>query len=315
MVFLDAEPAVNSWKYSMIQINDIIQQARRLLLKNLKFLWLFWGTNLVFSVIMSLPVFYILNEQLMHSGYSGKLMFGFDYLWYIQFRELYATNIAVIPYTIYGVVGLYVLIQIFFLGGLISVLNIPKKNHYVDFFFGGVKYWYRFTKVLLIGLVFYAAAFLFNDYLGQFLTYAFHNQEQRIFEFILRASRYILLIFLIGIVSLVSDYIKISLALKDSENVIKEILFVLRFIKKNFSKVFIVFFLVALVGAFGAIVYNILNNFLPKSNYFYFIVAFVLQQMLIIFRLFVRMLFSSTETVLYKDINAQIIPVGAEEVD
>jgi len=315
MVFLDAEPAVNIRQRCMNAIRDILNQSGRLLLKNLKFLWLFWGTNLVFSVIMSLPLFYILNSQLMHSGYSGKLMFGFDYLWYLQFRELYSHNIAVIPYTIYGVVGLYVLIQIFFLGGLISVINIPKKNHYVDFFYGGVKYWYRFTKVLFIGLLFYAAAFLFNDYLGQLLTYAFQEQEQRIFEFILRASRYVLLIFLIGTVSLVSDYIKVSMALKDSNNLFREILFVLSFLKKHFNKVFTVFFIVAVIGAFGAIVYNVLNNFLPKSNYFYFIVAFVLQQMLIIFRLFIRMLFSSTETVLFKDINAQIIPVGAEEVD
>lgn len=299
----------------MNTIKDTLSQGARLLVKNYKFLWLFWGTNMVFSIIMSLPLFYILNKQLMHSAYSEKLMFGFDYMWYIQFRELFSTYIDVLPYTIYGVVGLYVLIQIFYLGGLISVLHIPKKNHYVDFFFGGVKYWYRFTKVLLIGLFFYAGTFIFNDLTGSLLSYLFHNKEYIIYEFILRVSRYILLIFLIGVVSIVSDYIKVSLALRDKEKVFPEIIYVLRFIKQNFNKIFLVFLIVSVTGAFGAVVYNILNNFLPKTNYFYFLLAFVLQQMLIIFRLFIRMLFSATEVALFKDINAQIIPVGAEEID
>lgn len=295
-------------------IKQTIQQGIKQLHKNNKLIWLFWGANILFGVILSLPIYYILEDNLIHSAYSQKLSFGFDYVWYLQFRELYKTTIGEIPYMIYGTVGVFILIQVFFAGGLISVFNIPKKNHYVDFFYGGVRYWYRFTKVMLVSLIFYAIAFLINDYLG-FLVQMLFSDSARLTDFILRGSRYILLIFLIGIVSIISDYTKVSLAIRDKEKVWKEIIYIIKFLTKNFYQVFIIFFIVACVGAAGAIIYNFTDSFLPKTTYTYFGLAFILQQLLIIFRLLVKMLFVSTEITIYKDLNASVILTYAEEVN
>ena len=189
-----------------------------------------------------------------------------------------------------------------------------SKNHYVDFFYGGVKYWYRFTKVLLLSLFFYAVAFLVNDYTGYLLTYIFRSGEHVVAEFILRASRYLLLLFLLGIVSIISDYIKVAMAVHDSDDLYRQIVNTLKFIKVNFSKVFSVFIIVASFGAVGALIYNITGNYLPKTTNIYFVLSFILQQLLIIFRFMIRMLFSSTEVVLYSDLSASIITTNAEEI-
>ncbi|HEX2868439.1 MAG TPA: hypothetical protein VHO03_15460 [Ignavibacteriales bacterium] len=298
----------------ILKLKDIFRPALRLLSHNHKFIWLYWGTNLAFAVVLSLPIYYLLSDNLIHSSLSESLSSGFDYIWYLQFRNLYKTNIGEIPFMIYGIGGIYVLIQTFFLGGLISVYNNTKKNHYVDFFFGGVKYWYRFTKVLLLSLIFYGLAFELNDLTGELLTYLFANQEKIIFEFILRASRYIFLIFLLGMVTVVGDYLKVSLGTTDSSRILPAIPPVLKFLKDNFSRIFTVFFLIALLGALGAIVYNLLNDLLPKSHYVYLLLTFILQQFLIIFRLLIKMLFTASEVILYKDINAQVIPAQVEEV-
>jgi hypothetical protein len=297
----------------IFNISQTFRQGIKLLLKNYKFIWLFWGANILFGIILSLPIYYILEDNLIHSAYSQKLSFGFDYIWYLQFTQIYKTTIGEIPYMIYGTVGVYVLIQVFFIGGLISVFNIPKKNHYVDFFYGGVRYWYRFTKVMLISLIFYAFAFLINDYLGLLVKILF-SDSARLTDFILRGSRYVILIFLIGIVSIISDYTKVSLATKDSEKVWGEIKNVIKFLIKNFYQVFIIYFIVACVGAAGAIIYNFADSFLPKTTYAYFGLAFILQQLLIIFRLLVKMLFVSTEVAIFKDLNAGFILTYAEEV-
>ncbi|MCU7495859.1 MAG: hypothetical protein HF314_05260 [Ignavibacteria bacterium] len=298
----------------ILHIKEIFRPAIRLIWKNYRFIWLYWGANLAFSIVLSLPVFYLLNDNLQHSAISDSLSYGFDYIWYLQFRNLYGTNIGEIPYMIYGVAGIYVLIQTFFLGGLISIYNNTKKDHYVDFFYGGVKYWYRFTKVLLLSVVFYSLAFELNDITGKLLSYMFADQEKIIFEFILRASRYLFLIFLLGMVTAVGDYLKVALGTKDSSRIFPEIYPLMGFLKDNFSRVFTVFFLVAIMGALGAIVYNFLNDLLPKSHYLYLLLTFILQQFLIIFRLSIKMLFTATEVILYKDINAQVIPAQVEEV-
>lgn len=297
-----------------MKIKEVFNSGLRIILKNTKFLWLFWMANFLFALVLSLPIFFLLNQSLSHSTVSDKLVLGFDYIWYLQFKAVYKTSISEIPFLIYGVVGVYILIQVFFLGGLLSVFHIQKKNHYVDFFYGGVKYWYRFVKLLFISLFFYALAFTFNDYTGYWLSYWFSGEEKLIFEFILRASRYAFLIFMIGAVSLISDYIKIALVVNDSNSVIKQIYSVLIFLKENFYFTFIVFFLVAVLGALGALVYNLLDSYIPKTEYFYLILVFILQQLLIIFRLVVRMLFAAAEIIIYKDLNAKEVQTNAEEL-
>ena len=115
------------------------------------------------ALVLAVPVFNVLLDNIGTSLTSDHLAHSFDYFWYIQFRNLYSIQLDQLPLGIYFTVGVYAPIQTFFLGGLISVFHIPDKNHTVDFFFGGVRYFARFVKVLLISLLFFAAAFKIND--------------------------------------------------------------------------------------------------------------------------------------------------------
>ncbi len=152
-------------------------------------------------------------------------------------------------------------------------------------------------------------AFKINDWLGDLITDAFINSENVMMEFILRSLRYILLVFFIGIVTIISDYSKVALAVRERRKVIREIYNTLIFLKNNFTKVFIIFLIVAVLGALGAVMYNLLEKEIPRTPFYFLAVSFVLQQMLIIFRLYIRMLFFSTEVNLYKDLSAEQIPV------
>lgn len=268
-----------------------------------------WSTGFDYSRVLSA------HGNLSRSLVSDRLAAGFDYLWFIQFSNLYKSNLEQLPYLIYSIVGVYTLVQTFFLGGLISIFHLPKKNHMVDFFYGGVKFWLRFFKILLISLVLFAAAFIINDLLGDLISWAFERTGNYMTDFILRSLRYIILIILIGFVTIVSDYAKVHIGVTDDNKIFNSIKLSVLFIKHNFNIVFTVFFLVAVIGALGAIVYNIIEIFIPRTPYYFLVLAFILQQMLVIFRLAVRMLFYSTEVFLYKDLNADFIePVIVEKV-
>jgi len=262
--------------------------------------------------VLSVPVYNILLNNLGTSLTSDKLALSFDYHWYLQFRNLYSVQLDQLPLSIYFLVGIYALIQTFFLGGLISIFHIPDKNHTVDFFYGGVKYFIRFTKVLLLSLLFFAAAFQINDYTGVLISYFLKDTEYVTLDFILKAVRYILLIFFIGIVTIISDYSKISLAVKDKNQILRECYSAIRFILNNFSKVFVTFLIVAVIGALGSVVYNVAGRFIPRTPFYFLFLSFILQQMLIIFRLLVRMLFYSTEVNLFNDLSADIVRAEAQ---
>ncbi|MCF8241471.1 MAG: hypothetical protein K9J16_08780 [Melioribacteraceae bacterium] len=280
---------------------------------NWKIVFLLWGTNLISAFILSMPVYYVVTENLSRSILAEKVMGNFDYLWYLQFRFLYEETIGEIPYMIYLTVGIYALAQTFFLGGLISVFNNPKKTHMVDFFYGGVKYWYRFTRIMVISLFFFAFAFKINDWLGNLITLAFSYTENDMADFILRSIRYLLLIFLIGTVTVISDYSKVAVCINDRSKIFREIFYAIKFIKNNFNIVFVVFFLIAVMGASGAVLYNLIISYVSRSPFYFLLISFILQQMLIIFRLLIRMLFYATEVHLYNELSAEIISLKGKE--
>jgi hypothetical protein len=164
-------------------------------------------------------------------------------------------------------------------------------------------------KILLVSLLFFAAAFKINDYLGELITWIFKNSENVTADFILKALRYILLVFFIGVITMISDYSRVSLAVRDKSKALKEIYNAIKFIKNNFNKTFSLFLIVAVIGAVGVIVYNIVGRFIPRTPFYFLILSFILQQMLIIFRLLIRMLFYSTQVNLFKDLSADIVNV------
>lgn len=291
----------------IISVKNILVNSIRLVFHNIKFVFLMWFLNAASAIVLTVPIYNLLLINLSHSNMSEKLTESFDYFWFLQFRHLYEIQLDQIPISIYAVVVIYTIIQTFFLAGLTAIFNTPSKNHFVDFFYGGVKYFFRFFKVLFYSLLLFALIFFIYDQLGILITNLFYNSENELLEFILKSMRYILLIFLIGCVTIITDYTKVSLAIKDNLNVHKEIIPVLKFIKNNFTKVFIIFSLVAILGAIGILIYNIIGKFIPRVPSYFLILSFVLQQMLIIFRLLIRMLFCSTEVNLFKDLDAEVI--------
>jgi hypothetical protein len=296
----------------MIQnIKQVLVLGVRAVFHNIKFITLFWVLNAVSAVVLSLSIYNTLHDNLGRSLISDRLTNSFDYFWYLQFRNLYELQLDQIPFVIYSIVVIYTIIQTFFLGGLIAVFNQPKKNHTVDLFYGGVKYFNRFLKVMLISVLFYAVAFKINDLTGDLISWMYKNSESALGDFILRSLRYTLLIFLIGVVSILSDYSKVSLAVKDKTHIIKEVFASIIFIKNNFYIVFITFLIVACLGALGVVVYNIIHITIARTSYYLLILIFILQQMLIIFRLLIRMLFCATEVTIFKDLSADVVSTEA----
>ncbi len=295
-----------------VTIKNTIVDGIRTVFHNFKFVILHWCLNVCAAFILAIPVYTYLINDLSRSFTSDTLTLGFDFFWYVQFMNLYDTHLSTLPLSIYGMVGIYALVQTFFLGGLVAVFHIPKKNHMVDFFYGGVKYWSRFIKVTFVSLFLFATAFIINDIIGYAINYVFKSTEYALAEFIFSSIRYVLLIFFIAVVTIISDYSKVSLAVEDKTKIFRAVYEAMIFIKKNFKVVFIVFLLIAVIGACGVVIYNLLGRQIPRTPYYFLILSFILQQMLIIFRLLIRMLFTATEVSLYKDLNAEIVKANVQ---
>lgn len=290
-----------------ISIKDVLKTGFRNVFHNYSFIFLFWGTNFLFASILTLPVFILLKENIAHSFITDQISQGHNFLWFLQFRNFNTFAFKSLELLTLGVSIVYVLIQTFYMGGLVAVFNTPAKNHMVDFFFGGVKFWFRFIKVSSVSILIYIIVFYFYDLSENSRTFLLGKLNLIWFDFIMRAANFTFLIFVIGIVILLSDYTKVSLAIEDKTAIIKEFIRSLKFIRRNFYLVFGTFLAIAVLSAAGAVIYNIIEAFVPRTPFYYLILSFILQQMLVIFRLSIRMFFTATEVFLLKDINAEVI--------
>jgi hypothetical protein len=288
-------------------IREILSGGWRLVTKNWFYVFLLWGTNIVLSLVITIPIFAMLKENLAHSLWSSNLALELDYFWLNQFQYSNANLFDKLPILFFSIVGINVLIQKVFQGGLIAVFNNPKKNHISDFFYSGVKFWYRFVKVSFIAVILYAIIFMFDSKLDSWIANLTHYSNSVFIDIIFRSLRYLILLFLIGIISILTEYTQIYLALNDSQKITTALREIIIFIKTRFVVVFSTFLIVSIIGAIGAIVYNVVAIFIPRSPFYYLILTFILQQMLIIFRLSITMLLYATEVYLYKDQDAEII--------
>ena len=288
-------------------IKTILKGGSRLVLKNKKFILLLWGTNITLSLVLTIPIYSLLVENLQHSMLSDELALNFNYFWYLQFRYLYENVFDKLPFFFYSVVGVNVFIQTFYTGGMLAVFNNPKKNHVSDFFYGGVKYWYRFMKVTIVMLVLVILILEIDDLLSDSIASVLDSLNSIFLDIIIRSIRYLIVLLLIGFVTIITDYVDVYLALHDQMKVRKGFVETLRFIRGRAALIFIVFMSVASLGGLGAVFYNAVVIYVPRSPFYFLILTFILQQLLIIFRLLIKMLFHATEVFLFKDQDAEVI--------
>jgi len=138
---LDSKRIDDFGEYSLkSEFNDLFAKSLisgiRLATFNYKFVFLLWFANFTAGFIVSIPIYYIITDQLSNSSVGTILSEEFTLNWLMQFLYLYKTNIAEMPLTLLSTLGAYLLIQSFLAGGLISIFNLPEKNHSVDFFYG-----------------------------------------------------------------------------------------------------------------------------------------------------------------------------------
>lgn len=293
----------------------IFIQTARSIYYQLKFIPLFWLTNIAFAVILTLPISTLICLHLGNSLINHRLAIEFDYQWFLQFRFEHRNAIAAIHPFVFSVAFVYMLIQLFYTGGLLTVILNRAKNHYVDFFYGGVKYFMRYLKVFFIMLLFYLIAFMI-DVLAEYGLNLFIDKSPNEFTYAtLTTIRYLFFLFLIVLINIMADYSKVIIAASDRTDLLRIIGDAFLFIKKNIDKVFIVYLTISSFVAVAAITYNMVDGFLPKRPMLLLIPVFIIQQILIIFRVLIKMFFFTSEVFLYQDLSSDVYEVVPEELN
>jgi len=298
----------------------------RKLRKHKKTLLLLYLGNLTAALLLAVPFMEVFEDSLGAGLYRERLEGSLDYEWYRLFQErtsgfastfspavigvgpfvqqlerLLDGELAELPAGILMLGGLYLLAHSFLMAAALGSLVLdPGGTTTREFFRTGAVLFGRFFRLSLLGLVclWLLDRWVIDPSEGWVAERADAALTDRS-AFYWRFSRYPLLLVLFLNLNMVLDYSKIKTALEDRTSVLLAFLSALRFCLGRWASSFGLYLLLTGVGIAGAAAYVSLDGRLPQQTGITILIAFLLQQTYMLFRLSVKLLFYSVQTEFY----------------
>lgn len=255
-----------------------------------------WLANFLFSLLILTPFYYIINKDFSRSLMADQLARGVDLLWLgdfiFKYRDLSSVFLGWL--VVSGI--FFLLLSIFLNGGIIGRIASQEEGINLSSFLADcAKYFFRFFRVFLLSLVVYIVVF---GLLFKLISLPFNLWEKNVsteWPLLFTSNlKFLFLVLLFSIVRMFFDYVKVRLVVEDSRKSLRAVLLNLSFIGKRFFKAWSLYLLVGLITFVFGVVYLAVYQPLPKAG-FMLLVAFIWQQAYLFSRMWVKVLFFSTE--------------------
>jgi len=259
-----------------------------------------WLVNILFALIIIVP-FYFLVQGDFENSFSGESLSTFSPLWLGDIIYKYQN---VFPAVVGGLLIpglLFVLLYVFLNGGIIGrIAAAEEKINLAGFFSDCGKYFWRFVRVSLMSLVGYVVVL---GILMKIVSIPFEawikNASGDWSNIIAQNLKFLITILLLSVVQMFFDYVRISLVLEASTKTLRASSSTLSFLAGRFFKAWPLYLLVDVFLAAGSILLWVLGNQIPKGIGG-LVVLFFWIQIVIVFRLWVKLVFFTTEYHFYR---------------
>jgi hypothetical protein len=294
--------------------------------KNVRLVVLLFIVNLLFSLILAVPMYTALQESMGQSEVGERMARGFDFLWWEEFRDLsrglestFSPSVlgkgavldnfvnlinwgeASLPPVILFFVFFYIIVHTFLSGGVLTVLKSDPPQFSLRFFFAGAgKHFIRFVLLLLLSSIFFLAVFGLQGFFFQIVDSVSETARSEIPPFYLAlvfsALTYVLFLFF----QMVFDYARITTVIEDRRNILLSTRDAFGFVFKHLGSTLGLFYLLLLANLGTTVIYILIKEILPQSSAFTVSAAFVVQQLFICAIIWIRCWLYSSQLELYR---------------
>ncbi|MCP2521017.1 hypothetical protein NLD30_11320 [SCandidatus Aminicenantes bacterium Aminicenantia_JdfR_composite] len=269
---------------------------------NYKIIIYLWVINFLYSFMLVVPIYFLINMDISKSLMGERMAQGFDLFWLgdfiYKFRHI---SLALIGWVIFPAL-IYLLLYIFLNGGIIGRLSVNfEKVNLKNFFSDCGQFFWRFFKLFLISIIVYIIFVgLIYKIIGSILEIFTKRAVTEWPLIIVSNLKIIIFLLLFTIINMFFDYAKIRLVISNSKKVLRETLFTLNFLRRRFFKVWALYLLICLLFLIITIIYLETAHIMPKNTMFFIFLIFIFQQIYIFGRLWVRLIFFASEIEFYR---------------
>lgn len=234
-----------------------------------------------------------------YEGYlSGTIVknignFFFDLFFKWRFGLEYLSILTVLAF-------IYVLVSTFFAGGFIGTYAKPYRLSFNEFLMEGANYFGKFFRLSLLSLIVYLVFFeVIVDWWSHSIPLWTANDPSEMTPFIHYMIRDIVVIIVLGLITLCFDYAKIRMVVEGRMSALFAFWAGIKFAVRHGASTVGLYVLLSLAGIGLIALYALIEGSIPQRGYWTIFVVFVLQQLYMFARLWLKALFFSSQTQLY----------------
>jgi len=265
-----------------------------------------WLINFLFASIVYFPISGLLKDFIGSSAVSQTLLKDWDNHVFFEWLIHKASSLQPVLILILIVMVLYALVSLFLKGGILSVFAsrsgaAPRiQGSWTSRFFQGAgKYWWRFFRLFIYSLIFWAVFWVIMFLLsaaGRIISGGGIKEQTFFIWFWVEAAIGLFLIFLIW---MILDYARIRIVVEDTGKAFLSLLKGAGFVFSHFGRTLALYYLLILTGALLFLVFGKLAGLILPHTSGSIWLAFGIGQVFIASRQWLKMSFQAGQLDLY----------------
>ena len=275
-------------------------QGFRKVSQNKKLLFVLFGIQLIFALIILLPLQAEISDMLKHSLMGQDVLEGRGANVFIEFLIHHAESISLGKSLLLGMGLLYLFTTIFLNGGILGIFTgNGEKFSAKQFFENAGHYFGRFFRLFLFSLVFLILAFLIYSGLKNLVKAIAGDSE--ILKGILNIILFVKLLIMVFLVNMTFDYAKIKTVIEDRKSMFRTGLQAWRFVFRYLGKTLGLYYIIIAEGILALLLYTLVYKSISSLTGGSILILFVWQQIYVAFRIWIRLQFYASQTLLYQN--------------
>lgn len=268
-----------------------------------KKMWvLLYLLNFAFALLTAFPFSGFLSKTVGHTLANSKMLGGFDYEFVTDFMREYGGGMSVILNLSFGIIGLFFIFSIFWMGGILSVLKVNSPTFsFQKFWQGSTIYFWRLTRLTFYFFIMHAL--VLGIFVFLFISQGVNPLEVESEIPIINRFKIFVPIYLIlaTILFMIQDYAKVHIIHHDGKVITQPIKSAFRFVFKNFRKCFGLYLLNILTFFTFFGIYWLLSNSFKSDTTPTILLFFIIGQIFILSRIAVKLLNLGSAFSLYEE--------------
>jgi len=244
------------------------------------------------------------------NGAGVKWVGDFLYNLVFRFRVLPGSAILMMMLLL-----LYGLLWNYLAGGFIGIYAKDPSGTITDFLKYGGKYFGRLFRLSLVAVILYALLFVFVfDNIRLAIASGTANDASEMTPFIYYVVKNAAVLLLLGVLAMCFDYAKVRIVVEDRASAFGALARGAGFALKHFASTASLYLLLAVIGALLIAVLTLVDRWIPQSSYWTVLLVFLLQQLYMAGRFWLKATTYAAETDLFQRLSespAAIVPPTA----